>query len=213
MKILAISDEIAPQLQAPELPERFLGVELILSCGDLPFDYMEYLVSRFNKPLLYVLGNHGPGDRGIECADGQTKHAPEGCESVHGRVKYHKGLLVGGLEGSLRYNQGPHQYTQGQMQTMIRRLAVTLWFNRLRYGRALDILITHAPPWGIHDEPDPPHQGFRALIPFIERYKPRLLIHGHVHVYRPDTPRITRWGETTIVNAYGYQLLEIEPPQ
>jgi uncharacterized protein len=212
MKILAIADQVMPQLECTELPERFRDVDLILSCGDLPFDYLEYLVSRLNKPLYYVFGNHGPGDRGRVCYDGQRKLAPEGCGNLHMRVVNHKGLLIGGLEGSLRYNNGPHQYSQREMRWMIRRLGFMLWRNKLRYGRALDILITHAPPWGIHDEPDLPHQGFRAFLPFMQRYKPRYLIHGHIHIYRSDTTRETRFGNTTVINAYGYQLLEIEPP-
>jgi uncharacterized protein len=212
IKILAIADQVVPQLELVEIPERFRDVDLILSCGDLPFDYLEYLVSRFNKPLYYVYGNHGPGDMGPLCDDGMAKPAPEGCGNIHRRVVNHKGLLIAGLEGSLRYNNGPHQYSQGQMRGMIRRMMFMLWRNKRRYGRALDILITHAPPWGIHDEPDLPHQGFRAFLPFIERYKPRYLIHGHIHLYRSDTPRVTKFGETTVINAYGYQLLEIDVP-
>ena len=212
MKILALSDEVVPQLQVLELPERFLDVDLILSCGDLPFDYLEYVVTRLGKPLYYVFGNHAPGDCGIICADGSSKHAPEGCSNLHGRVVNHKGLLIGGLEGSLSYNNAPHQYSQRQMAWLAFRMAPQLWLNKLRYGRALDILITHAPPWHIHDEPDLPHQGFKAFLPFMQRHRPRYLIHGHIHIYRPDTPRCTKYEDTTVINAFGYQLLEIEVP-
>lgn len=211
MKILAIADQEVPQLQIEKIPERLRDIDLILSCGDLPFDYLEHLVSRFNKPLFYVFGNHGPGKRGVSLANGGTKYAPEGCINLHGRIVHYNGLLIGGLEGSVAYNKGPHQYSQGEMRWLVRRMEGRLWLNKLRYGRALDILITHAPPWGIHDAPDPAHHGFQAFVGLMQRYKPRYLIHGHVHAYRYEAPRMTRFGETIVVNAYGYQLIEIEP--
>lgn len=207
MKILTVSDTVVSLLQCTNLPEKFEGIELILGCGDLPFDYMEYLVSRFNRPLFYVFGNHPL--RELIRADDTVKEAPEGCVNIHRRVVNYKGVLIAGFEGSMRYSMGDHQYTQAQMDWMIFTMAPLLLWNRWRYGRAVDILITHAAPEGIHDAPDLPHQGFRAFLTFMERYKPRYLIHGHTHLYRQDVPRITQFGETTVINTYGYQLLEI----
>jgi uncharacterized protein len=74
----------------------------------------------------------------------------------------------------------------------------------------VDILITHAPPLGIHDGADLCHRGFAVFLGFMDRYKPRYLIHGHTHLYRLDAQRVTHYGETIVLNAYGYQIIEID---
>lgn len=208
MRILTISDVPVGQLQVTEIPERFRNVDLILSCGDLPFDYMEYVVSRLNKPMYYVFGNHA--QRNVLLSSGKRKNKPEGSVNIHRQVINYDGLLIGGLEGSLRYNTGPHQYTQRQMAWMVRKMGLRLWWNRLRYGRSIDILITHAPPQGIHDQPDRPHQGFSAFLYFMERYRPSYLIHGHTHLYQRNRNRTTRYEDTLVVNTYGYHILEVD---
>ena len=79
-----------------------------------------------------------------------------------------------------------------------------LLFNRLFYGRFLDIFVTHAPPWGIHDKSDFPHQGIKAFRWFIGVFKPKYHFHGHTHIYRPDEIRKTQFGETQVLNTYKY---------
>jgi Icc-related predicted phosphoesterase len=148
--------------------------------------------------------------RELTRTDGTVKHAPEGCVDIHRRVVNHKGLLIAGFEGSMRYNDGEHQYSQREMSLMAAAIAPRLIWNRYRHGRPVDIIITHAAPWGIQDGSDLPHQGFRAFVQLMERYKPRYLVHGHTHLYRQDAPRMTQFGETTIINSYGYQILEID---
>ncbi|HID86944.1 MAG TPA: metallophosphoesterase [Anaerolineae bacterium] len=208
MKILAVSDRVEESIYSERLRDRFGDVDLVLGCGDLPFYYLEYIVSLLNVPLCHVRGNHSPV---IEhTSHGQAKTAPLGCLDVDGEIVEVNGLLIGGLEGSMRYHpHGPFQYTEGQMRAKIWRMTPQLWLNRLRHGRSLDILITHAPPRGIHDREDLCHTGFRAFLTFMDRYKPRYLIHGHSHIYHRRETRVTRYGETTVVNAYGYQVLEI----
>ncbi|MFQ6057331.1 MAG: metallophosphoesterase [Anaerolineae bacterium] len=208
MKILAVSDRVEESIYSLNLKDRFGDVELILSCGDLPFYYLEYIVSLLNVPLCYVKGNHSPL---IEYTSyGQARTAPLGCLDVDSKIVEVHGLLIGGLEGSMRYQpHGQFQYTESQMRAKVWRMTPRLWLNRLQQGRYLDILITHAPPRGIHDREDLCHTGFRAFLTFMDRYKPRYLIHGHSHIYHGQESRMTRYGETTVVNAYGHQVLEI----
>ena len=52
MKILAIADDENKLLWDYYQPDRVAGVDLIISCGDLDPDYLEFLVSRTNCPLL-----------------------------------------------------------------------------------------------------------------------------------------------------------------
>jgi len=209
MKILAISDMVHDLIQSPNVAQRFGDVDLVLACGDLPFEYLEYVATMLGKDLYYVYGNHAHHQRLM--SDGSTKWVePEGCVNIHHRVVNHRGLLIAGLEGSVRYSSGEHQYTQGEMSWLVRTMAPTLWWNRWRYGRAVDILITHAAPFGIHDGQDLCHQGFHSFLDFMDRHKPRYLIHGHIHLYRRDAPRRTRHGDTVVINAYGFQVIDID---
>jgi len=210
MKILAISDKIEERLYSPSAASSFADVDLVLSCGDLPSYYLEYLVSTLNKPLYYVFGNHEPaiGENGE-----RLKDIP-GCINLDGRVVNAGGLLIAGLEGSIRYRpDGEYQYTEGEMLWKIVRMVPKLIWNRITRGRYLDILVTHAPPAGIHDAADRCHQGFRQYIWFMERFKPRYLIHGHTHMYTPSQKRQTRYKDTEVINAYGYVVLDVEPAQ
>ncbi len=203
VRVLTVSDKVSDVLHSPALTEIACGVELILSCGDLPGDYLEYLVSLLNVPMLYVMGNHA--------GDGGDKPEPEGGTNIDGRVVEHKGWLIAGLEGSMRYNSRPrYQYTENEMRAKIMLLTPALMRNRVQYGRYLDVLITHAPPLGIHDGTDLPHHGFESFVWFIDHFQPRYLIHGHMHIYDNREETVTQRGATTIINTYGYRILEIE---
>jgi Icc-related predicted phosphoesterase len=202
MKVLTVSDEVVEALHSPAIAYYAQGVEAILACGDLPVNYLEYLVSMLNVPMFYVMGNHG--------GEGGEGDFPDGGENVDLRVVEYKGLLIAGLEGSQRYNSKPRfQYTENEMRARIAALTPALMLNKARYGRYLDVLITHAPPYHIHDSADYAHRGFKSFVWFIEHYQPRYLIHGHVHVYDQRADTITVRGATTVVNTYGYKILDI----
>lgn len=207
MKILAIADEVDSRLYGPVLKQRFASTDLVVSCGDLPIYYLEFVVSVLDVPLLYVRGNHAPEQMS---ATGEVKTEPEGCTSIDGRVVKVKGLLVGGLEGSMRYSEGPHQYSEREMRLKALRMVPRLLLNKWRYGRYLDILVTHAAPMGIHDGDDLCHLGFSTFIDFMRRFQPRYLIHGHIHVYTPNVVTETRFEDTIVLNAFRYRLVELD---
>ncbi len=121
------------------------------------------------------------------------------------------GLRIAGLGGSPRYSPGPNQYTARQQARRARRLAFRAWLRRPRGAtRTVDILLTHAPPRGVGDGPDPPHQGFPILNAITRWLRPALLLHGHVD---PEPGgRRDHWLDGTIVrNVTGWQLMLIEP--
>jgi uncharacterized protein len=209
MKILAVSDEVDSRLYGPVLKQRYSDVDLVISCGDLPIYYLEFIVSTLDVPVLYVRGNHAPEQIS---ATGEVKTEPEGCTNIDGRVVTSKGLLIGGLEGSMRYSEGPHQYTEGEMRAKALRLVPRLLLNKWRHGRYLDILVTHAAPKGIHDAADLCHLGFSTFVDFMRRYRPRYLLHGHVHVYTPNVVTETRFMDTVVLNAFRYRVVEIDRP-
>lgn len=207
MKILALSDEVVDFIYSPAVKERYADVDLIVGCGDLPFYYLEFVVSILNKPLYMVPGNHDAPNQYM--SDGRVVHHAEGTVDLDGQVASENNLLLAGLGGSIRYRPtGEHQYTQGEMQRRVMALTPNLWWNRIRHGRFVDILIAHSPPKGIHDRVDLAHIGFVAFNDFIKHFRPRFLLHGHSHVYQPNTVTRTMVGETEVINVYPYCLIE-----
>ena len=205
VKILAISDVVSREVYDEGIKYRFGNVDLVVSCGDLPYYYLEYIVTMLNVPLLYVHGNH---DRPLQTDNGVIPE-PRGCVSVEGRVVRVNGLLIGGLGGSIRYKpRGMYQYTESEMQRRLIRMAPTLWRNRLVYGRALDIFIAHSPPRGVHDQDDRPHHGFAAFLTLIHRYRPRYFIHGHTYP-QMGVPARSRVEDTEVIHVHGYRVLEV----
>lgn len=210
MKILTVSDKVEQLIYSPAIKRLYADVDLVLACGDLPHYYLEFIVTMLGGPLFYVIGNHANAVK-KRWAPREEWEFPGGCENIDGRVVRYRKLLIAGLEGSMRYNDNPDfQYTEREMAHKVWRLVPPLILNRLRYGRYLDILVAHAPPAGIHDKPDRCHQGFPVFRTFMERFRPRYLIHGHIHVYGPDEETVTRYRQTQVVNTYGHKVIEID---
>jgi hypothetical protein len=215
--VLAVSDEVDDALCADLRPVR--GAQLILACGDLPFDYLGYLMNALDVPLVFVAGNHDPdlsGYRtsraGLALRAGFPQRAPwpDGAVSAEGRIVDVAGLRVAGLGGCRRYRHGPNQYTDRQQARRGRSLVRRAALSKMRDGRRIDVLLTHAPPRGVGDGDDPPHQGFSALNSLVTRLQPGLLLHGHVRpaeATSPDRPL----GRTIVRNVTGRHLLDIEP--
>ena len=207
MKILSISDKIIPFIYSPEIREKFRDIDCVIACGDLPYYYLEHLIKKLEIPLYFVRGNH---DKETEYhVDGERK-APRGGIDLHRHALHRGDILLAGVEGCIRYkHNGKFQYTQLEMWKNVFRLVPELVLNRLFYGRYLDIFVTHAAPWGIHDKPDWTHQGVKAYNWLIKVFKPKYHFHGHNHVYKIDTITKTQVGETTVLNTYGYRETEL----
>lgn len=207
MNILAISDQVVERLYALISSGHFRNVDILLGCGDLPYEYLENILTLLNVPLYYVPGNHDPSyDEHLAAA------RAEGGLNVDLKTTLVKGLLIGGFGGSVRYRpDGVNQYTQTQAYARAFRLLPALWWNRLRYGRALDVLISHSPPFGIHDEETQAHRGLRALNWLLRVARPRYHFHGHTHFHRRNlSASITRCGLTEVMNIYPYKTIEIQ---
>ena len=207
MKILSLSDMIVQKIYSPNLKQRFPDIDLVIGCGDEPYYYLEFIVSALNVPTFFVRGNHAPT---MEYSESGARSEPHGAMNLHRKAIRCKGLLLAGVEGSLRYHPGPYQYTQSEMMKHVLSLAPALLSNRLTYGRYLDVFVSHSPPAGIHDETDLPHQGVRAFRWLINVFHPIYHIHGHIHVYRLDTVKDTFLGPTHVMNTYGYRVTQID---
>jgi len=209
-RVLAVSDKVEPRLYGPSITKVAGDVDCIISCGDLPYYYLQYIVSMLNKPMFYVHGNH---DRPEHRANRTIIEEPQGGTNLHGRVVAACGLLLAGLEGSHRYNSNPrYQYTQAEMWGIVLKMIPTLVTNRILYGRYVDVLIAHSPPFGIHDAADRPHIGFKAFLSFVRWFKPRYLLHGHQHIYRGTEITRSQFSRTEIINVYPWRLLDLVFP-
>ncbi len=214
IRILAVADEIDPHLDRSRLMQ--LRPDLILGCGDLPFEYLGYLRSQTEVPLLYVHGNHDPSANGRSVSSylpsefiPQPAPSALGCISVEDRWEDEEGLRIAGLGGSIRYNKGNNQFTQAEMRGRARRLRRRARVRRWRDGSSIDVVIAHSPPLDCGDEEDPAHRGFAAFHRLIEELEPKLMLHGHIHPHGRRRPDRTI-GSTRIVNVVPYRLLEIE---
>ncbi len=220
IKILCVADHIDPLVYSSTVKERFKDVDLVLSAGDLPMEYLGFLSATLNRPIVFVFGNHNLKsltlfNKKISLYSSIEQYDPElqntfGATHTGWKITRVKGLLIAGLGGSMRYNEGENQYTDFQMYLKILKLIPGLLWNKIRYGRFLDILLTHAAPLGIHDQPDQCHRGFKAFLWFMRVFKPKYLIHGHIHLYDINTKRTERYYQTEVVNAYDHCVIEIE---
>ena len=200
MKILAVSDEECAALWDHYGPGRLSEYDLILSCGDLQADYLSFLVTMGRSPVLYVHGNHDTT---------YDNYPPEGCDCIDDQLVVYNGIRILGLGGCLRYHPGDYQYTEKQMA---RRISKLHW--KIRRLGGIDIVVTHAPPFGIGDDADPAHHGFEAFVELMDLYKPKYLLHGHVHLrYNPNTGekpvRENQYEGTQVINVSERYVLDI----
>jgi Icc-related predicted phosphoesterase len=211
MKLLAVSDVELSFIYSSQVKKRFRDVDILIGCGDLPYYYLEYLISMLDRPLYYVRGNHASK---MEMASGGVhRTAPWGAVDLHRRLwRDESGLLLAGMEGSLRYNFGPYQYTQTDMWLMVWSLVPGLIANRIRYGRYLDVFVSHAPPWKINDLDDLPHRGIKAFGWLVRVFQPRYHLHGHIHVYNRNRITEQQVKLTCVVNTYGFREIKMDLP-
>ncbi|HBX70650.1 MAG TPA: metallophosphoesterase [Chloroflexi bacterium] len=213
VKLLSISDKQYRLLHSPGVRERFGDADFVIGCGDLPYYYLEYISETLRVPLFYVRGNHNFPEEFYRA--GALK-SPRGCLDLHRRLRHWNGILLAGVEGSLQYNnRGYYQSTQSEMWLHVFSLVPGMLLNKWRYGRYLDIFVSHAPPWDIHDEKDRTHQGIKAFRWLLQTFQPHYHFHGHIHVYQLDTQTETQFGKTLIINTYGFRetMLELSANQ
>lgn len=204
MKILGLSDIEVPAVYSSHIRERFGDIDIVVSSGDLPAAYLEFVVSMLDIPLYFVQGNHVFK---VENKAGTIQTHPDGAINLHQKVYYdhEHDLILAGIEGSLKYNKSAYQYSQRRMWWMVLKMVPRFLINKILYGRYLDIFVTHAPATGLHDCDDYAHRGVDAFRWLIDTFKPRYHLHGHVHRYNPLAPRETQHDQTKIINVYGYR--------
>lgn len=227
MKILCVSDFVDPLIYNQNVKEAFPDIDAVLCAGDLPIDYIDFIVSVLNKPTYWIFGNHNL--EAFKNYHGEKEYFPGNEDSKHFHGGNYMGfkvtecphlliidpktgkqrpLLIAGVSGSLKYNKGKCQYTDKQMKFKLLKMVPKLMMNKFKYGTYLDIFLTHASPRHIHDHEDPCHKGFDCFNWFLQKYKPSLMVHGHIHLYDMREERIGKYYDTTVINAYSHVLID-----
>lgn len=196
MRILLLADEESKVYWDFFNKADFDGIDLIVSCGDLKASYLSFLATMTGLPVLYVRGNHD---------DSYAQQGPDGCICIEDSVYNYNGIRFMGLGGCNRYKPGKNQFSEKEMKKRYKKMKGQLFRNK-----GIDVLVTHAPAAGIHDDCDECHKGFEVFNEIIEKYKPKYFVHGHVHMnYGRKFPREDMVGETRVVNAYQRYVIEI----
>ena len=198
MKILLLSDNENKALWDHFRPERLAGVDLIVSCGDLRAEYLEFLVTMTNLPLFYVHGNH---DQQYE------EHPPEGCVCLDDRIQTVNGFRLMGLGGSMRYQpDATCMYTEQEMTFRLWKLGLAM-----RRSDGIDLLVTHAPALGYGDLPDLAHRGFECFNRILTAQKIPFMAFGHVHQSYGHFQRTFRHPSgALLINAWQSCILDTE---
>lgn len=235
MKFLCVSDQIDPLVYSSSVKDRYGDVDAVFCAGDLSMEYVDFIVDSLGKPTFFVFGNHDLKEysyyrkRSFLEASPAVHFGISDIEHGHGAdyasnrnirckkllFKKEDGtlspLLISGVSGSMRYNNGQAQFTEQQMKRQLLALVPGLLWNKLRYGRYCDVFLTHASPRHIHDKEDPCHKGFECFNWFIKKFSPGIMLHGHIHLYDLQTQRRTVSENTTVINVYSHIIVEYEP--
>lgn len=174
----------------------FRGVDVILSCGDLKPSYLSFLTTMVSAPLIYVHGNH----------DGRMLlNPPEGCDNLEMGMQVIKGVRFLGFGGANSRSPKPFHYTEQEVARQVTRR-----MQEISFHGGFDVLVTHAPPFGLGDGEDAFHKGFRAYRALLDLFGPAYHFHGHQHLNYGGGKRILQYGQTTVYNGFGYSVLDLD---
>ncbi len=210
MQILCVSDWIDPVIYSEQMKNRMAGVEIVFSCGDISTSYLDFIMSELNAPVFFVVGNHIGKSRIKKTPLGRTKVEIPSCfKNLHLKVYNYKGILISGFQGSGWYNGGPFQYRQWEVFFNLFKIVPRLLYNKIKHGRFIDVFVSHAAPYKVGDKDDVCHIGLKGFNWFIKFFKPKLFLHGHIHIYDRNESRIRQYYDTKVINCSGYIKTEI----
>jgi uncharacterized protein len=210
INLLAVSDQVDPRIHSASLRQRMPDVDIVLGCGDVPARYLEFLADALDRPVYFVYGNHH--EELTRKGEFGKHYEPMGAVDIGGKVCRDRGtgLIIAGFPGSPKYSrETAQQYSNNEIRWMMAKMAPRLLWNRLRRGRYVDVLISHAPPRDINDRDDIPHRGFPPLRTFLRWFRPAVHLHGHIHVYDRNEQVETHYHDSTVINVYPYARIQL----
>ena len=184
MNFLVIADK-NPRINIEEVV-RAQNIDIIVTLGDLTREDILPLKEISDIPKIGVYGNHDSG----------TYMNELGIINMHLNTWDFNGYKFGGFQGCVRYKDNPQalMYRQEEASAMMANFP------------KVDIFICHCPPRGINDEEEIAHQGFNALLDYIDKECPKLLMHGHT--YPEEETMVRQHGPTRIEYISGYKIIK-----
>ena len=130
--------------------------DMVLTLGDIDEGTLDYISHMSRQvPIFGIPGNH-------------DTHSLPGVTNLHGRVVDYKGIRIGGMGGARKYKDHRYHYTDREMRF------------RMMGMPAVDLFISHAPPFQTSQNEDYIHQGFEAFDHYIAKHSPQFWLHGHL---------------------------------
>lgn len=206
-KILCISDQIDPVIYDKNIKTLYNDVDFILSAGDLPKEYLDFIQTSLEKPLFFVLGGHYL-EKPATQSSGKKLEIDLGF-----KTDKIDNILIAGISGTKKQTNGKNQFTEKRMKKKLMAMIPKLILNKIKYGRYIDILLTHTPPYK-QDTSDKIYSknetatGFQCISKFIKKFKPKYVVHGNIHIYDNEKNRISYEDGYQLINAYSRYVLE-----
>ncbi|PLS19381.1 Ser/Thr protein phosphatase [Bacillus sp. M6-12] len=159
--------------------------DAVLLLGDIDIMFLKSIKENFSdKPIAGVLGNHDyPGD--LEYYE---------IPNLHGKTAKIGDCRLLGVEGCVRYKRGEAPIHE---QEEIKEL--------LRNSPAVNMVLSHNSPKGIHDKAGIAHEGYEGLIEYMDNHSPLFILHGHQHINKR-----TKYKNTTVLGLYGGVILDTD---
>lgn len=198
VKALVVSDQESAYLWDHFDKSAFAGVDVIISCGDLKASYLSFLTTMVAAPLYFVHGNHDAA---------YLRNPPEGCESLEDQMVEINGIRFLGFGGCKSQSPKPFHYSERDVNKQIIKRMPQICL----YG-GFDVLVTHTPAAGLGDGEDAFHQGFSGYRALLNQFAPAYHLHGHQHLNYGSNKYMIQYGATTIINGFGYRIIDLEVP-
>ena len=176
MKILATADIHGSQFRLNIIlknVERY-SPDLVVICGDItqfgPGEVAKNFLNQIKVDTIAVTGN-------IDTPDVSKSIDESEATKIEMKRVVKKGVPFVGVNG-VDYNQ-----------TKVAEEKKLIDEN--------SVLVSHEPPFGLQDKAFiGMHAGNKDLRELVDKFKPRLVLCGHIH----EDPGVTRFGKTTVVN-------------
>jgi len=178
MNLLVIADDESVGSQVPDC-----NVDVLVSCGDLPDELIFKIAKKCHcQEILAVKGNHD-----------SSASFPAPIRDLHLTVFPFRGVKFGGFCGSWKYKpRGNYLFENAEVERFLAGFP------------AVDVFVTHNSPRLVHDREDDVHLGFAAFNQYIQRAKPKLMLHGHQH---ENVESLI--GGTRVIGTYGSRQLVV----
>lgn len=173
------------------------AVDALLSLGDYSPTAARAMARSGIHPMFGVYGNHCTADympeHGIVDLVGD-RALPARITELLPVDGLSRPVSVLAVQGCVKYRE-PHG---------------DVLFTQEQYAQAIDglppaeLVVTHCPPSGINDADDA-HRGIEALRRWMDRHRPRWLIHGHTY----GNPPVSVHGDTTVFWIDGVGIVDL----